>query len=380
MFEASCISNGIGIAMMLMLIITNREHIRRNRLTKYLFRAVIVTLLSCIAEIIGFAADGRPGMDFTVILYLCDSWLFFAVILITYLWLMFICCLTENSVSRVMHGVILGMDLIGVFSLILNIFHPMVFSLENNVYERQSMYWVFVIIGVIHILYGIILLDRSKRRDEVVIRFSAGIFLAPVVAGVVAQSLLFGISVIWVSVAIAIQGMASYLKNSLIFMDSLTGVFNHMYLKDLKREYDGKDVVFTAFMADLNDFKSINDDFGHGEGDQALIATARIFSNAVVGRGRVIRCAGDEFVLIIRSVDEAVIQDVIEKIERDFKEYNSRNKLNYTLSASMGQAVFDSSRQTFRDFLNVLDRKMYENKQKHYENAEYDRRKRLPLQ
>ena len=285
MFTASCISNGIGIAMMLMLIITNREHIRRNRLTKYLFRAVIITLLSCMAEII----------------------------------------------------------------------------------------------GVIHVLYGMILLDRSKRRDEVVIRFSAGIFLAPVVAGVIAQSLLFGISVIWVSVAIAIQGISSYLKNSLIFMDSLTGVFNHMYLKDLEREYDGKDVAFTAFMTDFNDFKSINDDFGHGEGDQALIATSRIFSNAVVGRGRVIRCAGDEFVLIIRSVYEAVIQDVIEKIERGFEEYNSRNKLNYTLSASMGQAVFDSSRQTFRDFLNVLDRKMYENKRKHYENDEYDRRKQLPL-
>lgn len=285
MFTASCISNGIGIAMMLMLIITNREHIRRNRLTKYLFRAVIITLLSCMAEIIGFAADGRQGMTFTAILYICDSWLF----------------------------------------------------------------------------------------------FSAGIFLAPVVAGVIAQSLLFGLSVIWVSVAIAIQGISSYLKNSLIFMDSLTGVFNHMYLKDLEREYDGKDVAFTAFMTDFNDFKSINDDFGHGEGDQALIATSRIFSNAVVGRGRVIRCAGDEFVLIIRSVYEAVIQDVIEKIERGFEEYNSRNKLNYTLSASMGQAVFDSYRQTFRDFLGILDRKMYENKRKHYENDEYDRRKQLPL-
>ena len=341
MFTASCISNGIGIAMMLMLIITNREHIRRNRLTKYLFRAVIITLLSCMAEIIGFAADGRQGMTFTVILYICDSWLFFSVILITYLWLVFVCCLTENSVSRVMHGVILGIDLIGTI--------------------------------------GMILLDRSKRRDEVVIRFSAGIFLAPVVAGVIAQSLLFGISVIWVSVAIAIQGISSYLKNSLIFMDSLTGVFNHMYLKDLEREYDGKDVAFTAFMTDFNDFKSINDDFGHGEGDQALIATSRIFSNAVVGRGRVIRCAGDEFVLIIRSVYEAVIQDVIEKIERGFEEYNTRNKLNYTLSASMGQAVFDSYRQTFRDFLGILDRKMYENKRKHYENDEYDRRKQLPL-
>ena len=211
MFAASCISNGIGIAMMLMLIITNREHINRNRLTRHLFRAVIVTILSCIAEIIGFAADGKPGMVFTVILYISDSWLFFSVILITYLWLVFVCCLTENSVSRVMNGVVLGIDLIGVAALILNVFYPIVFSLENNVYERQSMYWVFVIIGLIHIVYGVFLLDRSKRRDEVVIRFSAWIFLTPVVLGVIAQSLLFGISVIWVSVAIAIQGMASYL-------------------------------------------------------------------------------------------------------------------------------------------------------------------------
>ena len=120
MFAASCISNGIGIAMMFMLIITNREHISRNKLTRYLFQAVIITILSCGAEIVGFAADGKPGMVFTVILYISDSWLFFSVILITYLWLMFICCLTENSVSRVMNGVILGIDLIGALGLILN--------------------------------------------------------------------------------------------------------------------------------------------------------------------------------------------------------------------------------------------------------------------
>ncbi|MGN0701945.1 MAG: GGDEF domain-containing protein [Lentihominibacter sp.] len=378
MFTSSCISNGIGIAMMLMLIITNREHINRNRLTRYLFQAVIVTFISCLAEIIGFAADGLPGTGYTIILYLCDSWLFVAVILITYLWLMFICCLTENSISGVMKGVILGIDIIGMLALIINLFFPVVFSLENNIYERQSMYWIFVVIGAIHILYGMILLDQTKRRDEVVVRFSAWIFLAPVAVGVVAQSIFFGISVIWVGVAVAIQGMASYLKNSLIFMDSLTGVYNHLCLKDLEREYSEKSITFTALMADLNDFKSINDEFGHGEGDQALIATAQIYSNSIAGRGRVIRCAGDEFVVIIRSVDEEIVSEVIKKINQGFDDYNSRNKLNYTLSASMGQAVFESSRQNFRDFLEVLDRKMYENKQKHYENAEYDRRKTMP--
>ena len=152
-----------------------------------------------------------------------------------------------------------------------------------------------------------------------------------------------------------------------------------MHLKDLERECDEKHIVMTAFMADLNDFKSINDAFGHSEGDKALMVTARIFSDAVVGRGRVIRCAGDEFIIVVRSVDENVVSEVIEKIERGFKEYNSRNNLNYTLSASMGQAVFDSSRQTFRNFLGILDSKMYENKRKHYENDEYDRRKQLPL-
>lgn len=380
MLTTAFISNGIGIAMMFVLIITNREHIKRTKMTRYLSWAVYVTILSCIAEIVGFAIDGRQGTVFTVIGYINNSWLFFAVILVTSLWLLVIAAMTETKLSNPLRGAIVGINAIGIAALIVNVFHPIVFSLENNIYQRQSLYWIYVCMGALYLLYGVILCYKSKKRDEFLIRFSVVTFIAPVVLGVAIQTMFYGISVIWVGIAIAIQGMASSMKNSLIFMDSLTGVFNHLYMKDLDREYKEKIVVFTGLMADLNDFKSVNDAFGHGEGDKAIIATAKIYSKAVLGRGRVIRCAGDEFIVIIRSLDKAVVEDVISKIEQGFKEYNLKNKLDYTLSASMGQAVFDSTKQSFHDFMNVLDEKMYENKQKHYEDSQYDRRKKLPLQ
>lgn len=127
-------------------------------------------------------------------------------------------------------------------------------------------------------------------------------------------------------------------------------------------------------MIDLNGFKQINDNYGHAEGDAALILTADLLRKSFSEYGVVTRYAGDEFVVMLNTTDEAFVKTLIERSKRIFAEENEKNKKPYPLSASMGYAVSDLRVETVDAFMNRLDREMYRDKVEYY--SENDRRKR----
>jgi diguanylate cyclase (GGDEF)-like protein len=91
--------------------------------------------------------------------------------------------------------------------------------------------------------------------------------------------------------------------------DSLTGLFNHRYFherlrSELTRASRSHDSV-AVLMFDLDDFKRVNDVYGHGAGDQLLIQIARIARDTVRGSDVVCRIGGEEFGVIMPSCDAA---------------------------------------------------------------------------
>ena len=130
-------------------------------------------------------------------------------------------------------------------------------------------------------------------------------------------------------------------------------------------------------MLDLNGFKHINDDYSHEEGDQALIAFANILVDTIGSEGRVIRFAGDEFVIIMRQFKGESVDPYIEKINNALEKYNSTSGKPYKLSSSIGGTVFDYHGQELSTLLTTIDKMMYEDKKNYYEeHREYDRRNR----
>jgi len=366
MFTTVCVGNGIGIALMIMLLITNREHFNKEKRARYLLGIVCVTLASCMADILAFAFDGRPGAWVTVLLYAVNSWLFFAVVLVACFWVRlefdFIGA-TATKAERGIHGII---DIAALLILVINLFYPLVFSIEDNVYRREGFYWIFVLIGAGNIAFGLVKYNSSLKKGKFLVPFSAGLFAIPIIAGVIVQSLFYGISVVWVGVAIAIASVASSLKNSLIFIDSLTRVYGPNYLEKVAKEFENKDnPELTGILVDINDFKRINDTFGHDIGDDALLAATGIFCAAVKSCGAVIRSGGDEFLLLIDSKDQAAVSAIMKNIDLGCTGFNRKNKSPYRLSVSMGSCVYDRG-QSFDEFLKTLDTLMYENKQAYH--------------
>lgn len=150
------------------------------------------------------------------------------------------------------------------------------------------------------------------------------------------------------------------------FHDGLTGLANRLLLEDRfdvaveRAKRTSKSVAL--LMIDLNDFKSINDLYGHTAGDAVLIATARRLRAAVRASDTVARFGGDEFVLIIEPIEDP--QAIVHMGEKLFDSLAEPITLDIgvlaKISASIGMAIYPDDGANLNDLLNVADQAMYQ--------------------
>jgi diguanylate cyclase (GGDEF)-like protein len=124
--------------------------------------------------------------------------------------------------------------------------------------------------------------------------------------------------------------------------DSLTGLYNHRYFHErlraeLNRAGRAHDSV-AVLMLDIDDFKRVNDIWGHGTGDQVLVHLAGILKNAVRGSDVVCRLGGEEFGVIMAScgADDAVrlARRLVERLEGE--EFEPAGRLTVSIGIAQG--------------------------------------------
>lgn len=138
--------------------------------------------------------------------------------------------------------------------------------------------------------------------------------------------------------------------------DELTGLFNKRALQQLIESNSLSGVIFYI---DVNDFKPINDNYGHSVGDQALIYISEGIKNCASESDFCFRIGGDEFLLISAdSIDpESFIQNLKSEIEgKAFCEEHS-----ITLTISVGYSFIENP-YTITDAIHQADLAMYEDK------------------
>jgi diguanylate cyclase (GGDEF)-like protein len=148
--------------------------------------------------------------------------------------------------------------------------------------------------------------------------------------------------------------------------DSLTGLANRILLADRFRfaveRAKRSNKSFALLMIDLDQFKSINDDYGHAAGDAVLVIMAGRLVEAVRASDTVARLGGDEFVLIVESVDNPqelaqIGQKLIDTLSNPIP-LDSGVVLN--MGASVGLALYPYDGVTMDDLLHSADLGMYE--------------------
>ena len=379
--ESIYVANIIGIVLIVVMIVCNlwrlqnRDHANRNLILMMFF-----ALTSCIADPIAYTMKGLPGILPKITVYATSTWLFAANMLAVACWTRFLAYYLNGSISKKTRTALSIVVSIGIAILVVNLFYPLVFSIdENNLYKRSILYYFFVIVDYLLVVNSLFTYYKSKKKGGALKFFPIWVYIVPIVIGGVVQTIFYGVSVVPTSIAVSIAGVLASLQNEMIYRDSLTGIFNRTYLDYLLSKFAKRSSrqKVTGIMLDLNGFKHINDELGHSVGDEALIATTRILQKSVNSMGNVIRYAGDEFIIIINTQDDDAIESCIKRIRRHFDKFNDEMNKPYKLSASMGFCKLDFTKMQIDDFINTIDSRMYEDKKAFYtQNKFYDRRKR----
>jgi len=149
--------------------------------------------------------------------------------------------------------------------------------------------------------------------------------------------------------------------------DSLTGLYNrkflYNYIKKMQIEENRREnFSFALIFIDLDNFKPINDNLGHEEGDKVLKEVANILKENFRKDDFIIRFGGDEFIILInlQNNNTSSIKKIINSLRKRVEE-----KLNkYNLSFSYGIAIYPKDGKNLSTLLTKADKEMYEEKKK----------------
>lgn len=253
---------------------------------------------------------------------------------------------------------------LSIMLLILNVFTGIVFTIDSeNIYGRGIGLYLIVLMtyGMITLLY----FRTHNYKQQINGKIMESIFLfmlIPIIAGIL-QMFIYGILIIWPAFIFATLIAYIQIERDAFRRDPLTGLPSREQLEERFSYLTGKEYCFAIIMFDMNDFKIINDQYGHHEGDQALITTANLLYHAADSYDNVYRFGGDEFIILLESNRETVIIETISRIRQTFSNYNEKDQKPYSLSASFGYSIFNASTpRSLQDLICEADEQMYSNK------------------
>ena len=251
-----------------------------------------------------------------------------------------------------------------ILLVLLNPFTGCLYHIDvSNVYHNGRLLPLFFALNVSYVIYAMLLTGLNRRRVD----SGTGVFLLlfpvlPAVCGFI-QMRWDDCDLMWPSVALLLAVLYFRALNQEISVDYLTGLYNRMqadkYMAlQIRRGTPRK--PFSGVMIDVDNFKEINDRFGHQTGDEALLATARLLRKNIGRRNFLARYGGDEFIAILHTGSRRELEETARRIEAAFVRFNDRSPDRYRLSVSMGYDVYSGEvRMTQQQFARHIDRLMY---------------------
>lgn len=153
--------------------------------------------------------------------------------------------------------------------------------------------------------------------------------------------------------------------------DNLTNCYSRYYLNSVlldseTRNWKNPENNYSVAIVDVDNFKFINDKYGHITGDNALISISTILKNNVLNRDKdkIIRFGGDEFIILFSNVERKTLrikfQDILSAVEKiSFKEYPDL-KLTISMGVAIPEKLEDKS---YENMVKIADRNLYKVKE-----------------
>jgi diguanylate cyclase (GGDEF)-like protein len=158
--------------------------------------------------------------------------------------------------------------------------------------------------------------------------------------------------------------------------DPLTGLPNARYL-DLRFEEEAArarrtDRTFQVLMLDLDEFKNVNDTFGHKVGDKMLREVAHVVEAQLREYDFLARYGGDEFVALVQEVVGSQVEELCTRIESAVSKFSLPVGRRFArVGISLGTATFGIDGETLDELVIAADREMYRMKSTHRPGVAY---------
>lgn len=365
--------NIIGIIMLFLLYVSYGKNGGRDLEQRY-FRKLLLTNLFILAiDALTWAMDGQNVFNNVIHQQIVQYLYFFFSPWLGYYWISY-CDYRifedEKALRRRKRFYAIPL-IVNMLLLVTNLWTGWVFTIDAaNVYHRGDRFNIYTLLVFFNVIIALFLplhkaaaSKGTRRRDCIYLSL---FIVFPLTCGII-QILFYGLNLIWISIALALLMVYINVQNRQISTDELTGLNNRRrFNRHIETMLGGKQEngAPALLMIDIDEFKQINDKYGHQEGDRALSRTAEILKSCCRdSRFFLARIGGDEFVITINGCDLQYVQSVEESISMTAEQENASGRNPFTLSYSIGYSLFGEDGVNSADSLmSLADKRMYEEK------------------
>jgi diguanylate cyclase (GGDEF)-like protein len=238
----------------------------------------------------------------------------------------------------------------------------------DGFFRRGPLIFVMILILYLY-LGGACVLIVIKRKAVTAVKYYTllSFCLTPMMMGTI-QAFSYGVTLVWPAMTLTMLLIHLNIQSQILNTDYLTGLYNRRQLDKYmlsKIESKRPDSTIAAIMMDIDNFKSINDLYGHKMGDEALETMALILKKVFSHNDFIARYAGDEFVVVMDLQHENDINPILKRLNNNLDHFNKNSGSPYDLSISYGVDIYhEKTHMTADKFLHHLDELMYYNKRR----------------
>ncbi len=144
--------------------------------------------------------------------------------------------------------------------------------------------------------------------------------------------------------------------------DSLTGCYNRRFLEEFSNEYlktvKRENYSLSMMMVDIDDFKKINDSYGHDIGDKVLVDFSKMLKECIRANDMFVRLGGDEFLILLLHTNMENSATVAKKILDKVNEYDEK----YKFTVSIGISQIEETDSSINEMMKRADISLYKAK------------------
>ncbi|HOF94153.1 MAG TPA: diguanylate cyclase [Clostridia bacterium] len=361
----------LSFIVLALLVFDSRKRPEKQTILNWLFFALLCfNIFMLVLDLATWAVNGVKGELYRTLSVVLNFFLFSLAPFGIGLWLLYsdyYIFKDTGRLKRILVAVSLFLGLNAALCFI-NIYTGWYYTIDAaNVYSRSSLSWVYVIFNYSLLLYSLIHILRHKKRLESRHFISMLLFYLPAVAGIALQWIVYGVNTNWIGMMLSLLIVYLSMQEYGLNTDYLTGAYNRRQLDNYIRtkiKLSRPESIIGVICVDLNEFKLINDNYGHEAGDKALKAAVAVLRKSLRPNDFIARTGGDEFVILLDDLNSPdMLVQIVNRIQVRLDAHNASRSTPYKLVFSMGYDCYDKrTGMPFETFLKHVDALMYKNK------------------